>query len=207
MGKYFISNPEVLVVHDGSRSYYGANQTWYREEWQRRAGCGPTTAAQMFWYMGKTHEQFENFKTELPITKNNILELMEDVWNYVTPATMGLNSPYIFKDGMEKYAQSLGINLKGEVLFVDTCRCRRPQIEQTADFIAESIAQNLPVAFLNLSNGSLTNLDGWHWVLLTGYNRHTHFATMFDQGRCMNIDILSWLKTTFLGGAFVRVHI
>ena len=36
------------------------------------------------------------------------------------------------------------------------------------NFVRLGLDQDCPVAFLNLSNGRLTNLDSWHWVTITG---------------------------------------
>ena len=45
---YKLSHPEYLTLTglDGTR-YRGGDQEWYHDLWQRRAGCGPTTAAAM----------------------------------------------------------------------------------------------------------------------------------------------------------------
>ena len=44
-GIYSIARPELLTVTQGERSWQGADQLWYTDEWQQKAGCGPTAAA------------------------------------------------------------------------------------------------------------------------------------------------------------------
>ena len=50
---YSISRPELLTVTQGSRSWQGADQLWYSDEWQKKAGCGPTTASGMASYRAR----------------------------------------------------------------------------------------------------------------------------------------------------------
>ena len=41
-----LSQPErFTITGPQGETYRGGNQEWYRDLWQRRAGCGPTTAA------------------------------------------------------------------------------------------------------------------------------------------------------------------
>ena len=49
---YKLSHPEYLTLTgpDGTR-YRGGDQEWYHDLWQRRAGCGPTTAAALLSYL------------------------------------------------------------------------------------------------------------------------------------------------------------
>ena len=53
-GIYSITRPELLTVTQGERSWQGADQLWYTDEWQQKAGCGPTAAAVMASYLAQT---------------------------------------------------------------------------------------------------------------------------------------------------------
>ena len=35
----------LTITGPQGETYQGGDQEWYRDLWQRRAGCGPTTAA------------------------------------------------------------------------------------------------------------------------------------------------------------------
>ena len=48
-----ISRPDLLTILDDitSQSYFGGTQDWYAAERRRRAGCGPTAAANLTAYL------------------------------------------------------------------------------------------------------------------------------------------------------------
>ena len=61
-------------------------------------------------------------------------------------------------------------------------------------------------AFLNLSNGGLTNLDSWHWIAITALYLHDGeqlLAEVSDSGERKLIDLAFWYGSTRLGGAAV----
>ena len=44
--------PEAMCLVDpvSGQTSWGANQEWYGDLWQRKAGCGPTAAASLIFY-------------------------------------------------------------------------------------------------------------------------------------------------------------
>ena len=55
--KYSVTRPQALNVagNPASAPFFGGDQAWYAEEWHRRAGCGPTCAANVTAYLAATH--------------------------------------------------------------------------------------------------------------------------------------------------------
>ena len=53
-----INNIDLFKVKDNENTYYGFSQEWYKDEWQRRAGCGATVASSIINY----YNQKNNFK-------------------------------------------------------------------------------------------------------------------------------------------------
>ena len=50
-----LTHPERLTITGPQgETYQGGDQEWYRDLWQRRAGCGPTTAAALLSYLSQT---------------------------------------------------------------------------------------------------------------------------------------------------------
>ena len=45
-----INNIDLFKVKDNENTYYGFSQEWYKDEWQRRAGCGATVASSIINY-------------------------------------------------------------------------------------------------------------------------------------------------------------
>ena len=45
-----INNIDLFKVEDNENTYYGFSQEWYKDEWQRRAGCGATVASSIINY-------------------------------------------------------------------------------------------------------------------------------------------------------------
>ena len=112
---------------------------------------------------------------------------MVRVWDYVTPRFHGLNRPELMVEGMAAYAASRGVPLSPALLAFPAARTKRPPWEEVADFVRRSLARDCPVAFLNLHNGRVKELDWWHWVTIIR----------------LTIDFHLWYETTRRRGGFV----
>jgi hypothetical protein len=204
-GKVSIRSPERLHIRDGGALSYGARQIWYRSWIQRMSGCGPTAASNLLWYLAATRPDecaalFDGDGTD----RADMLRLMEDVWRYVTPGMRGVDKAPMLTDGAIRYAEVRGVALKSRVLDVTGQSSGRPSRDTLHAFLADAFEGDRPVAFLNLSNGAVRNLDNWHWVTLISVDGNGS-AEMFDQGRRQLIDMALWLETTTGGGAFVTL--
>ena len=78
---YKLSHPEYLTLTgpDGTR-YRGGDQEWYHDLWQRRAGCGPTTAAALLSYLAQAHPVLASMAPGEAHTQAGFLAYMEAVW-------------------------------------------------------------------------------------------------------------------------------
>lgn len=185
MGELMLKTPELLQIRHQADVTYGANQLWYLS--RTRPGCQalcPQDGAQ----------------------RAGFLQLMEEVWQYVTPGMMGVNSTQLLTHGVARFGADRGVALHCSALDIPTLPQLRPSLEEVEDFLTQALAQDLPVGFLNLSNGTLQNLDNWHWVTLVGYSPQDHSAQMYDQSLRVRIALDQWLRTTTLGGGFVTVR-
>ncbi|MFT4004720.1 MAG: hypothetical protein QM683_03350 [Lacrimispora sp.] len=108
----------------------------------------------------------------------------------------------MFTDGAVSFGMDRGIALKTRVLEIPSSEKTRPDMKTVLEFLTGAFSDDLPVAFLNLSNGALSNLDNWHWVTLVSVDEALQ-AEMYDQGLRQNINLQLWLSTTAGGGAFV----
>lgn len=201
-----IADPQLLHINDGSKQYYGANQIWFQTQWQQRSGCGPTVASHLIWYLSRTKKDLERLCLHDGSNKEGFARLMEDVWQFVTPTAMGLNRTSLFAEGVLRYAAEKDTPLGCRTLEVSRMPRMRPSLSALADFLEEAFAEDVLVAFLNLSNGALRNLESWHWVTLTSYDPQSGMACMYDQGTKQMINLKKWLKTTVLGGGFAALY-
>jgi hypothetical protein len=198
-----IRSPHLLNMHDETGvCSLGADQAWYPTRWQRQAGCGPTNCAQILWYLAQTRPSLKALAPYGCSQKSQMLSFMEDIWAFVTPGPMGVNRLSTFTSGALAYAQSRGLTLAPHTLDIPTRPTFRPDVRTMVAFIAQAISADLPVAFLNLSNGALHNLDNWHWVTLTAIDPAAGYAQMIDQGGKDSLDLPLWLRTTRIGGGF-----
>lgn len=204
ISKQQLSNPELIRVKDSGGFYMGGAQSWFPDSWKRTSGCGPTAASGMMWYLARSRGSSAICETG-NADKSNFLKLMNTVFDYVRPGLMGVNSTGIFVNGITRYGNSCGIRLRTRVLNIPPALFIRPSIEVLRDFILESLRSDLPLAFLNLSNGSLENISGWHWVMLIALEPDSMLATVCDYGAAKEINLGEWLITTVLGGGFVSV--
>ncbi len=199
--KYVIKNIDQLTVRDPlGGSTMGGSQLWYRERWPRLSGCGPTAAANIVWYYARTRPELRSLCNVGGADRAHFLRLMDEMFTFVTPGMQGVNSANIFMDGITRYGEAHGVCFKTHVMEAG----RRANENDVRDFIVRALKNDAPVAFLNLSNGALENLESWHWVTIVALNEHMT-ASIADQGRIFEIDLGKWLQTTRLGGALVYV--
>lgn len=194
----------ALELSGGAGVCYGGSQAWYSSYWRRLAGCGPTNAANLIWHLAATRPAMNALWELTPPTPENFARLMEAMFSYVTPGLQGVNKTAVFREGALKFAQGRGVRLGAQVLDIPRPAQQRPGIGQVEKFILHALKNDLPVAFLNLSNGQVKNLDNWHWVTLVGYEPGG--AMMYDQGKAAVIDLRLWLESTANGGGFVALE-
>ena len=201
-----LTHPERLTITGPQgETYQGGDQEWYRDLWQRRAGCGPTTAAALLSYLFQTRPGLRPMVPAAARTQAGFLRYMEALWPYVTPGARGLDKPESLVLGCRSFALSRGCRLQGQVLEIPAQREARPSLDQCRQFVAQCLDQDCPVAFLNFSHGALKNLDSWHWVPLTAMTEGESvlLCTILDEGEARVIDLALWWETSSLGGALV----
>lgn len=203
-----LTRPEVLtLIGPGGETYRGGDQEWYPDLWQRRAGCGPTTAAALLAYLSQTRPALAPLRPLAGGTRTGFAQYMQALWPYVTPGARGLDKPESLVLGCRSFALSRGCRLEGEILKIPRRREDRPTPAACRDFLLRALDNDCPVAFLNYSNGSLPNLDSWHWVPLIALTEGEEvlLCTVLDEGEEKVIDLALWQETTLLGGALVSL--
>lgn len=201
-----LKNPALLEIRgeDGT-VYRGADQEWYASLWRRKAGCGPTAAAVQTAYLAAARPGWEALCPLDRLERVPFAAYMDQVWEHVTPGLQGLNSVALYTAGVRRYGASRGFALSPAALEVPEDAARRPGWEACLAFVRAGLEADCPVAFLNLCNGEVQDLDRWHWVLiaaLTGNGAGTQ-ALLVDAGREYPIDLRLWYDTTTMGGGFV----
>jgi hypothetical protein len=195
----------IITGHDGVE-YYGGDQGWPNSVgFRNEAACGATTVSNIFSYFVRTHPELASLISPAPEAlgvQDHFIHFMEQVYPYVQPTVIGV-MPGDFINGAVGYAREKGFEISTETLVVPSARKKRPSDEATARFIKEALSVNIPVAFLNLSNGSVKNLDSYHWVTIVAVDDEAMTAAIIDNGLKLTIDLGKWLKKSTLGGAFV----
>jgi hypothetical protein len=187
-----------LVDESSQEIIFGLNQEWYKTKWQKMAGCGPTAASSLIYY------RLSNNKT---LNKDAAIQLMDVLWDYVTPGMGGVYKRSMFTDGLKRYFDTHQINATIDSIEITKNKKTRKSLKETIDFIETGLSLNSPIAFLNLDNGDEEKLDEWHWVVVSGIDIHEDHEQVFihiiDDGKLFAIDLDLWLRTTKKGGAFV----
>lgn len=205
--KLKLNNLEIFRIREGSYIYNGPNQSWYPKRFQRMAGCGPTSCSNIIWYLAQTRENYKGLCPYDGTTYEGFLKLMQDVWQYVTPGLMGVNKLEMFENGAISYGKDKGYSLSCKSFKIQSRNfINDKEIENAFDFIEEALKEDLPVAFLNLNNGQLSNLESWHWVTIYELDREKGRVSILDQSRLEEIDLKLWMNTSSKGGGFVVVR-
>ena len=216
-------NGTPYVVGNPAETLFGCDQDWYKVEWRRRAGCGPVAATNILFYLRKKYGM-----EEIPYKSGSVeeaLSAMNDVFTYVRPTRRGLHTVRKFVNGMGKFGLSYGLSIKYRYLLVPPQTEKRPRFNEIIDFIMQGLAEDVPVAFLNLHAGAVEEqLSSWHWVTVVGMNKmvdtadnvenkvtgavNTDTVTLhfFDQSKRLEVDLGKWLRTTENGGGFAYFY-
>lgn len=197
---------EIVDGHGTLR--YGADQEWYGALWRRKAGCGPTAASVMLAYLAHTRPGMEALCTLSKLEREAFVAYMDEVWEYVTPGPQGLNTIGKYSAGVKDFAEAQGVAVNPLELAVPKKVTERPGFDKCVSFLRAGLEGGCPVAFLNLHNGKVENLDCWHWVLITGLTLDGEGAKAIvtDGGNKVEIDLRLWYDTTKDGGGFVYLE-
>jgi len=207
MNSVSLSNLNLFKVIDEitQKACYGYHQECYATEWQRLSGCGPSAATNILSYLSHTRsilglDQIFN-------NKKNCLPPMEEIWKYVTPTTEGIPTTKIFYEAVLSYTRSKGLNVEYDFCDLPEDKVNRPKLKEIIKFIEGALLKDAPIAFLNLCNGGVKNLDPWHWVTIISLeyanDGRSAFVNILDEGKIKKIDFELWYTTTTLGGGFV----
>ena len=199
--KRSIANQGAFEVREGKRIYTGFCQTWYKTAWQRMAGCGPTVVSGIVHYLKTKRQEIA------PIDKDEAIEIMEDVWQYVKPTMKGIPEAQILYDGIVLYARAKGRRLHSAILNISQKQQLRPLLSEVIEFLEAALLEDVPVAFLNLNRGEEMKLDSWHWVTIVAMEYEEDkkaYLDILDEGIVKRIDFVKWYRTTSLGGGLVR---
>ena len=198
-----ISQLDVFNVTDESTSeiFYGCNQDWFAEPGQRSSGCAPTVACNLLIYL-----EALRFKNAACKFKTEAVHLMEEAWNFVTPAEKGIPTTQMFVDAVQVYGKAKNFRLTFETCEVPQDKETRPSFCDVLAFLESAFVKDLPVAFLNLCSGEETALETWHWVTAIGIEKENcserALLRILDNGMIKTADLALWLDTTRQGGGF-----
>ena len=196
-----IGNPDLFAVADDNEqnTCFGCDQAWYTTDWQRRAGCGPSVACNLFPYLIRSDNTLNN--------KEQWLSLMEETWEYVTPTTKGMPTTKLFYESVLSYAKAKGRAIQYEYCDFPEEKSCRPTLQEVVSFVEGGLLKDSPIAFLNLCNGQEEALYRWHWVTIISLDYDADvfqaFVNILDEGLIKKVDLALWYETTTLGGGFV----
>lgn len=198
---------EYLHLTDGeNRLYHGADQEWFPLSWQRRAGCGPTTASQLLLYNGRSSPELG---LKVVKDKDEMVSLMGEVWTYITPGIMGVHLVSHFTKGLERYLAEHNVDRAVTSLLLPKERAKRPSFDEVTTFITSRLEAGQPVAFLNLSSGGVKGLDSWHWVTVVGLYQEKEegpvMLVIYDAGTRIDINFTAWYEATGRASGFVSL--
>lgn len=202
-----IAHPELLNITDlqTRQSYFGGAQEWYSSEWARKAGCGPTCAANLTAYLALTRPALGALYHGKDTDRIEFLGHMEEVFPFVAPGPMGLNRVELFSEDVVAFAASRDISLIPHVFPVTGNRDpNRPPVSALMEFVRAGLAADCPLGFLNLSRGREKNLQNWHWISIISADLKTDRLTAraSDEGILREFDLGLWYLSTKMRGGF-----
>lgn len=121
------------------------------------------------------------------------------------PASSGLNSTELFREGMDKLLGGRTAPCAAGCWMCPPTNANAPQFSGRLISSGRPSEADSPIAFLNLDRGALPGLGSWHWVSLIAMDHEGDklTATAADNGQLLGLDIGLWLETTKRSGGFV----
>ena len=202
-----ITNTDLfkIIDEDTKEIFYGCNQEWYATDWQRRAGCGPCVASNIIFYLNNEGHILEPVQNGT--SKKSWLSLMEEAWENVTPTQDGIPETKMFYELVSVYTKLKGLKVDYKFCDLPKDNYLRPTFSEILEFLEGGLTKEVPIAFLNLSNGEEVNLEPWHWVTIVSLeyleDGRNAFIKILDEGLVKKINLRLWYHTTTLGGGFV----
>lgn len=211
MIKLSLKNPEAYfgIKKNSEKNCYGCEQEWYDSDWQKLSGCGPTTACNLLFYLEFT--ALVSKQEQITFSKEYGLMRMQELWEYVTPTEKGIPTTKMFSEDFLNYAKAKNLNVTCHTIDLYKKTNIYPKFREVVKFIETAMLNDYPVAFLNLNNGEVNNLDAWHWVTIISLeyemNENEAYVNIIDEGLNKKIDLKLWYSTTTRGGGFVYFEV
>lgn len=207
--QYTLQHPELFNIKDGKTHFvaYGGDQEWYAKFWNRKSGCGPTTASNITAYLAMTNPTYRSLYSPSTMLKQDFSQHMETLFNYVTPGLGGVNHITKFTDGIQKYSDKLNLPFTIHSFSVDGKDTSLRDVSALKEFVKQGLSQDCPIAFLNLSNGRESILQSWHWITITSavIDDTKLIATASDEGEVRTFDLVNWFTSTQMHGGLVYI--
>ncbi|MGN6712281.1 hypothetical protein [Anaerocolumna jejuensis] len=202
-----VKNPELLRITSSvdNTAYFGGDQEWYEKKWNKDAGCGATSAANLSAYLAASGKGLKNLYPYETMEKSDFTKQMEDLILYVTPGAMGVNHVKKFTDGFDRFLKERNAALTAKVLTTDKVPKAERKLSELMDFVREGLSADCPIAFLNLSKGEEKRIQGWHWITITAaeITEDTVKAIASDEGKRIEFDLGLWFLTTRRHGGLI----
>jgi len=174
----------------GSSLCYGGDQDWSDDEKIKMGGCGTTAAANITAYYALHKDGYDHLYEydKDPIIRSDFTTHIDDIGKYVNPiilhfcdpdtgyyfpVNIGVPTLSKFTRGVEKYAASKGVTLRGYR------SPEEPNFTNAVRYVKKGLKADAPVALLMFKNPKLTEVDwtylgstrivsfNWHWVTIT----------------------------------------
>ena len=204
MEKKQISSLELLkLTTDKGETSYGADQKWFFGPVKQRSGCGPATAANIFYYIDRKKEP-----EKPPMAFRFFRIFLERMWGIVTPTRHGIPEARMLATRLKNYANLRHYHVDVKSMEIPENPSDRPHISEAFRMLFEAMDNDVPAAFLNLENTSCPDLDTWHWVTVIGIDcDNAGFArvTFLDNGSVKYFDLAHWWTQGKGAGGIVTV--
>lgn len=155
-----------IIYHAQQRVGYGGNQEWFCDDWAVKAGCASVLASNLYaYYMHQTE-----------YSKDTFLEIMENMFSFMTPGYMGY--PFLYK-----FARTFVKIMEKEHIYLKPIYQKKSKnYKHALSFVLKSIDEGHPVGMLILHHRAKElEEDNWHWVCLSGYIKsENHYWIVFS---------------------------
>lgn len=218
---YKLSDSDKFVqISDGNgKWYYGGNQEWYSNDFNKNGGCGCVAAANILAYMAKTNEKYKALYPYETYDKTDFVPFMTTMCDYVKirnlfGIALGVWPASRLTDGIIEYAKTRSVTLSKVTDYSSLFN-----LQNVSTYIKNGLEKDLPVAMLISLNSKLNNIvytypDGAtrrnsferHWVTITELEideiKNTYTVKVSSWGAVAYID----LKDFVCGFPFEAVY-
>ncbi len=190
-----------LVVKYNEKEFVGASTSLFKQKERIQHGQSVVAATNLILF-----DYAESIKREYNVeylTSNQVLGLMDQLWDILYPVKQGKISLQAFIQGLESFESIKHINYSINYRTIEPNTSSKYR-ESVIEYITQALSKKRPVAYLSQTLSDNTS-NQWSWVIVFKIEDSGKKVSVIDNGSVHVIDLTDWFNQKDAIGGFVHL--